>query len=180
MQRIFVVDGLFTAAELGAFRDFVDAQGDAVRQFTSSDFRNGKVLHEALPALLYERMRPRLPDVYTDANGVRWEPVGPCRFVMFAEMTDRQGFEMHTDTGCMWDSESNRYSRFTLLVYLNDDFTGGRTEFFDDRFVITDTVAPAVGRALAFDIELWHRGCEVTCGTKRWIGTEIVCSRMDP
>ena len=173
-----VVDGLFSADELHSFHRIID-EGTAVktRPFTTAAFKNGKVLHDSIPQLMFERVRPHLPDVYTDAVGVQWEFVRGCQFLMYAELTAGQQFNLHTDTGCVWDERGNRYSKFTLLLYLNDDYVGGQTEFFDDAWRRTETIEPVAGRTLVFDIDLWHRGCEVREGIKRWIGTEIVCAR---
>jgi hypothetical protein len=126
---------------------------------------------------MFERMRPHLPDVYTDASGVQWDFVRGCQFLMYAELAAGQRFNLHTDTGCFWEEHGERCSKFTLLLYLNDDYSGGQTEFFDDSWSSTNIVQPLAGRSLVFDIDMWHRGCEVTDGTKRWIGTEIVCAR---
>lgn len=53
-------------------------------------------------------------------------------------------------------------------------FEGGETVFFDSNFKQTRTVVPKRGKALMFDIDLWHKGNEVTKGQKYWIGCEII------
>ena len=197
---VFVLDGLFSEEELAGFEAVLAGAAPRTRAFTTSDFRNGKLVDERTAALLYDRVAPRLPPMYTDRHGVAWRPVGPCRFVMFAEVQPGQQFNLHTDTGCEYEDSGRERSRFTLLTYLNsstsstevptrgvshrsrsknDDYTGGETEFFDGAFRPTGAVTPLRGRTLVFDIDLWHRGRPVTAGaSKRWIGTEVVAQEV--
>ncbi len=53
-------------------------------------------------------------------------------------------------------------SVLTLLVYLNEEFEGGATEFPK----LDRSVAPATGEALIFEQDLDHRGALVTEGQK--------------
>ena len=59
-------------------------------------------------------------------------------------------------------------SRWTFLLYLNDDFAGGETEFEDL------TVAPQRGAALCFRHELRHKGCPVAQGRKYVLRTDVL------
>lgn len=59
-------------------------------------------------------------------------------------------------------------SRWTFLLYLNDDFEGGETEFEDL------TVLPRRGAALCFRHELRHKGCPVTQGRKYVLRTDVL------
>ena len=59
-------------------------------------------------------------------------------------------------------------SRWTFLLYLNDDFAGGDTEFEDV------TVAPRRGSALCFRHELRHKGCPVSSGRKYVLRTDVL------
>ena len=64
--------------------------------------------------------------------------------------------------------------KYTLLIYLNEDFKGGETVFYDDNFRKTTTIAPKAGSALFFDIALWHEAEGILAGKKYWIGTELM------
>lgn len=59
-------------------------------------------------------------------------------------------------------------SRWTFLLYLNDDFEGGETEFENL------TVAPQRGAALCFRHELRHKGCPVIGGRKYVLRTDVL------
>jgi hypothetical protein len=84
-------------------------------------------------------------------------------------------FGIHTDTGLFFDLANRKKTRYTLLIYLNDKFEGGNTIFYDtDTWTVTKTVKPERGKALIFDIDLWHSGSAVQTGCKMWIGCEII------
>jgi hypothetical protein len=85
-----------------------------------------------------------------------------------------QEFNMHTDTGLFYDRKAQEKSRWTLLIYLNDDFEGGHTLFYDDAWKQTHDIEPVAGTALLFDIDLWHKGDVLQSGVKHWIGCEII------
>ncbi|MCA9655346.1 MAG: 2OG-Fe(II) oxygenase [Myxococcales bacterium] len=77
--------------------------------------------------------------------------------------------------GTHWDTEVELeggavLSRMTLVVYLNDDFTGGQTRFPE----LDVTVAAAPGRALLFQHRLLHEACAVERGTKYVLRTDLL------
>ena len=58
----------------------------------------------------------------------------------------------------------------TFIVYLNDGFQGGDTAFLDD-----DVVAhPKPGRALLFQHQILHEGCQVLAGVKYVLRTDVM------
>jgi hypothetical protein len=64
-------------------------------------------------------------------------------------------------------------SRLTFMVYLNEDFGGGATEFDFPK----ETVRPREGMALVFDHGLQHQGAEVTRGTKYVLRSDVMYAR---
>jgi len=96
------------------------------------------------------------------------------KLIMTAKYTDGKQFSLHTDTGLYYNRDDRLKSRYTMLIYLNDDYEGGKTSFYTDTFKHTQDIIPKAGRCLLFDIDLWHKGCPVTNGTKYWIGCEII------
>lgn len=84
-------------------------------------------------------------------------------------------FGLHTDTGLYYNHNTNEKSKWTLLIYLNDEFEGGSTIFYDtNTWEKKMEIVPKTGMALIFDIELWHCGNPVITGLKHWIGCEII------
>lgn len=61
-------------------------------------------------------------------------------------------------------------SELTLMVYLNDDFTGGTTRCED----FGTSVAPRAGLALVFQHRLLHTGCVVTSGVKYVLRSDVM------
>lgn len=76
-----------------------------------------------------------------------------------------QRFKMHKDGP--W-TEGDLTSRLTLLVYLNNDFTGGDTGFRDFR------VEPKAGDALLFIHDTWHEGAAVESGVKYVLRSDVL------
>lgn len=83
-----------------------------------------------------------------------------------------QSFGLHLDTS-LYCTEKEK-STHTLLIYLNDDFEGGETEFFNDDFKSIKTYNPRECYALLFDMKLWHLGRPINKGIKHWLHIEII------
>jgi hypothetical protein len=156
------------------------------RRFTSSDFVNGKIINPDVSGMIYERIsRAILPFpspsssslIYTDRKDKKWSFIESPKYIMYAKVEQDKQFAIHTDTGCEYDDCQNKYSKFTTLTYLNDDYEGGNTIFYDKMFKETCRIIPRKGLTLCFDIDLFHAGGKVTRGTKYWVGTELVCAK---
>lgn len=61
-------------------------------------------------------------------------------------------------------------SRLTLVFYLNDNFTGGKTDFTE----IAAAVTPRSGRALVFQHRILHSATPVVAGAKYVLRTDIL------
>lgn len=55
---------------------------------------------------------------------------------------------------------------FTVNIYLNDDFSGGETVFYDDNRAEVLRVVPSVGTAVIFEPHIYHAGDTVSSGSK--------------
>lgn len=160
---IFTIDDLFTDDELNEWLTYIkDTSFQDTRPFTNAAFNNGKVIHPEWSSRIYERIAPHLPTKRA------------VKYIMFSHIQQGQGFGIHTDTGCEYDPEANEMSAYTVLIYLNDDFTGGTTQFYTENFIPTVEIQPKKGRTLIFHIDLFHKGNPVVEGDKYWIGTELV------
>eukprot|EP00501_MAST-03F_sp_TOSAG23-6_P001600 GSMAST32.ASY1.ANO1.1666.1 assembled CDS len=82
-----------------------------------------------------------------------------------------------------YDIFGDRWSRFTFLVYLNDDFEGGTTNFYtpspNENIMEGRRVEPRVGSVLIFPHggsvgSIVHEGSAVTKGAKYVIRTDIL------
>jgi len=78
-----------------------------------------------------------------------------------------QQFKMHHDGSYI--KNENEKSFYTFLIYLNNDFEGGETEF-EHLF----TVAPKKGSALVFYHPLRHEGKTLISGQKYVLRTDVM------
>jgi hypothetical protein len=83
-------------------------------------------------------------------------------------------FGLHTDTGLYYNSKEKEKTQWTLLIYLNTLEEEGATVFYDDNWNITQKIYPKCGKAILFDIDLWHLGEPLICQEKFWIGCEMI------
>ncbi len=93
-------------------------------------------------------------------------PAGLPRSLRFYRYAPGQRFKMHKDGP--W-KEDGLTSEWTFLIYLNEDFEGGRTMFRESA-----TIVPKTGSALLFIHRTWHEGEEVTAGTKYALRSDVL------
>jgi predicted 2-oxoglutarate/Fe(II)-dependent dioxygenase YbiX len=112
---------------------------------------------------LFERARPKVPEVLAQRQlfGIR-EPLRIYRYEA------GQHFGIHSDQA--YDGPEGTSSLLTFMVYLNDDFDGGATDFPEQR----ETIRPRTGMALLFQHMVLHEGCRVTRGSKFVIRSDIL------
>ena len=84
---------------------------------------------------------------------------------------------------CVYDAFGDRWSHFTFLIYLNEDFEGGSTVFYtpgsSEGVLEARGVSPRVGNVLIFphgesSESLIHEGSAVTQGTKYVIRSDVL------
>ncbi|AUC75172.1 prolyl hydroxylase family protein [Olleya sp. Bg11-27] len=78
-----------------------------------------------------------------------------------------QRFKMHRDGS--YERNEKECSFFSFIIYLNDDFEGGETEF---RKLFT--VSPKKGSALLFYHPHRHEGKEIVSGVKYVLRTDVM------
>lgn len=124
----------------------------------------------AVGATLWERIEHRVPaTMSTGWDGPRrtvaarglFEPLRVYRYDVGHQ------FGLHSDQSY---TRGDARSLLTLLVYLNDDFTGGETEFPEKN----QTIVPRIGDALWFQHAVLHAGTQVTRGTKYVLRTDVL------
>ena len=124
---------------------------------------NDRILYDnpALAATLFERALPWLPP---EIDG--WRPCGMNERFRFYRYTPEQFFKWHQD-GTFRRSEDEE-SFLTFIIYLNDDFMGGATEFPWEK------IEPKVGSVLVFPHRLRHQGAKILTGTKYVLRTDVM------
>lgn len=171
-DTVIVLDDFLNEPECDEFVEIIrERQRHYYEPFTSTGVLEN---HKWTDAELAERVWQRLLRfVRTHAGLCR-----PNELVM-AGIYDSPGqrFGIHTDTG-LYFSETEE-TRWTLLVYLNTPRGGGETVFYNDQLSeVTQKVSPRKGRAVLFDIDVFHEALSIMEGTtKIWISIEIIGKR---
>lgn len=85
-----------------------------------------------------------------------------------------QFFGLHRDQKYL--GPGGQQSQLTVLIYLNDDFTGGETPFPE----LKQTVHPARGTAVIFQNAVLHAGNRVDDGTKYLLRADVFYGPKQP
>ena len=119
---------------------------------------------------LFEKITPSLPSPFRGREAVRLNEM----FRIYRYDIGQQ-FDWHQDG--YYQSPDYLRSRFTLMIYLNADFTGGGTTFsdWDSNPEFSDfTITPETGKALLFYHPIVHRGDPVQSGRKYVLRTDVM------
>jgi hypothetical protein len=125
----------------------------------------------ALAAQLYEQGRPLLP-----GRVGRWEIVGFNERFRFYRYDVAERFAPHLDGA--FQRDNGETSQLTFMVYLNEGFTGGETNFFDWKHELRLSVKPEIGKALVFVHQQLHEGAWVVEGRKYVLRTDVMYRRV--
>lgn len=169
-DRVFSVEDFLDTEECTALIELAEARG-----FAAADVRapggaramphvrnNERVVFES-PEWV-QRLWQRLHGVALPALHGELA-IGLPRALRFYKYGPGQRFRMHKDGP--WQ-EDGRSSRLTLLVYLNEGFAGGDTDFRSFR------VVPRRGAALLFVHDTWHEGAAVEAGSKYVLRSDVM------
>lgn len=119
--------------------------------------------NKALANALWKRIKENTPKDFDDHIAVGLNE--RLRFYLYEV---GQHFGAHTDG--YFQRENGERSFLTLMIYLNDDFTGGETLFLKREKII----APKRGTALLFTHHQWHAGLKVNSGCKYILRTDVM------
>ena len=119
-----------------------------------------------LADFIYERAKPFLPDPYSD----EWKLIGLNERFRYYRYKPGEYFKWHKD-GFYCRSESE-VSQLSFLLYLNDGYVGGDTEFKWEK------ITPKSGMALVFPHLMMHQGSTIESGTKYVLRTDVMYRNM--
>src|SRR5262245_2074182 len=108
----------------------------------------------ALAVSVFERARPFLP-----SRVGFWRLHGLNERFRYYRYDVGQRFRLHYD-GSFWRNAQEE-SQLTFMVYLNDDFAGGTTDFYYENHGLKARVKPRRGMALVFAHSQLHEGTAV-------------------
>ena len=174
-EQILTIKGLFTPAECAELVGLAEGIGfDAAPITTGGGFvmapevrNNTRVMLDDVPRAeaLWRRLAP-----WTPARRDGFEAVGLNERLRFYRYAPGQFFRWHRDGSFHRDARER--SLFTAMVYLNDDFEGGSTDFdvADEAFGIV----PERGMVLLFEHRLRHQGASVLRGRKYVLRSDVM------
>ena len=162
---IYELSNFLSPNECNKYIDMIDSNKIIVPFTNSGKFINNKWKDVELASLFYEKL-----ELYNIKDNVK----RPNNIIMSGKYIPGDSFSLHTDTGLFYDKNAKEETRWTLLIYLNDNYVGGETIFYDDKWDVTKIVKPELGKAILFDIDLWHKANELNEGIKYWIGCEMI------
>ena len=181
-DQVFTLSNVLSSEECAKLIAFSEGVGYGAAPITTGfgfilnpELRNNTRVMLDYPkcaAWLWKRIRSQVP---AERDG--WEAVGLNERLRFYRYEEGQAFRWHHD-GCYQRNEDER-SFLTCMVYLNDGFVGGETEFEpapgipESRF----GVRPEAGSLLLFDHPLRHQGAELVAGTKYVLRTDVMYRR---
>lgn len=179
---LWTVPNLFAATECAKILDdarnnewFAATVNAAEGRVVDARVRNSStaVLRDAaLADELYRRALPHVPAEMSTEMGRRGRiPLTvtgiflPLRIYRYEV---GQHFGLHQDQSYI--GEKDTISLLTLMVYLNEGFSGGETDFPEQE----KTIVPATGTALLFQHKLLHAGRPVTEGVKYVLRSDVL------
>ena len=193
--------------------------GSMLGKYRSCQRNNSRslILDENLASNLWKDLEPEISALMSE-NNLPFQPLGfdvsrgewmlyglneAFRINQYSS-TGNQFFAIHRDA--QYCPNGDRRSLLTLLVYLNDDFSGGETTFYLPKdtkdesvsvgkdMIVEDEIKsrggieegydafkiePSVGKAVIFSQNILHESIPVTKKTKFVLKTDIVVKRFD-
>jgi len=169
---IVKINNFLTFEECDKFIDQIDNKKN-INEFTNSTYaKTDKYISNDLANYFYEKIKEKNISELQDV-------IRPNNLIMTAKYDPGMEFGIHTDTGLYYNKKENISSKYTVLVYLNDDFEHGETIFYDNYFTETDIVKPIKGTCIIFNMTIFHKGAKVEKGYKYWIGCELIAPLND-
>jgi hypothetical protein len=179
---VWTVPDLFSATECEAI--LANAEGETWHDATVNrlegravdktlrDSATAVLRDPALAAELFRRVRPHVPARMSIELGERGrtplEVVGVHLPLRIYRYTPGQHFGPHQDQSYFGNGDET--SLLTLMVYLNEGFEGGETEFLEEKRM----VVPKTGTALLFQHRVLHAGKRVVSGTKLVLRSDVL------
>jgi prolyl 4-hydroxylase len=172
-HEIFVIEDFLTKEECEelilksekiGYEEAKVQTGENTQSILKGVRNNDRILYkdEVLATKLYEKAKPFLIEIF-DCHKI----VGLNEMFRFYKYSPGQRFKMHRDGS--YKRNETETSFFTFLLYLNDDFEGGETEF-QDLF----TVKPKTGDLLVFYHPYRHEGKLLVSGYKYALRSDVM------
>lgn len=113
---------------------------------------------------VYNRIQHQLPQTIESCDK-QWRPYRVCETFRIYKYNQEQYFKWHEDGYERFSDVEETF--LTLLIYLNDDFTDGITQFPWEK------IKPEKGMALLFPHNIRHRATSPKGGTKYVLRSDV-------
>lgn len=173
---IFTIEGFLSPEECQEYIDYSEQIGYHAALINTNDGakmlpdvrNNHRILLDDvdLAEHFFQRARPHLPQEFQG-----WRLCGFNERLRFYRYGAGEFFKRHKDGTYVRSSDEE--SALTFMIYLNQDFEGGDTEFN------WEVVKPQTGMALVFPHRMTHQGSQVREGFKYVLRTDVMY-RRDP
>lgn len=170
-----VIDDIFTKHECKELIEKANNIGWH-KPGTGGSYMRAIMIDEDFAKKVFERVKKHIPDSY---NGFKLEYINS--HFRFSRYDTGGKFDLHND-GVNMDSkkapDGNNYrSVMTLNIFLNDDFDGGETDFYENvngDLYLRYSCEPKPGRGALFYHNQLHKGNKVGKPYKYLIRTDVM------
>jgi len=136
---------------------------------------------DSLANVIFERIKDHLPETLTHCGAGTWRIHSMNTKFRLAKYYPGNKFDTHCDAA--FGPREDFRSFYTVNIYMNDDFTGGCTRFYqDDLDKHCEAIQPIPGMALIFrqppGESHYHDGEIVKSGIKYLLRTDVMYARV--
>ena len=168
---LWTVENVYSQEECIDFINMIEASTPQIATGNPMYRNQNRVIRDQpqLAQDLFARLKPHLPS----QMGL-FQLVGLNERMRFYRYSSGQYFAPHMDH---WYRPSpTKITLHSVLVYFNDDFEGGETQFHEQLEV---TIVPKSGMVAIFQHKIRHEGCVVRVGKKYAMRTDLIFSAPD-
>lgn len=137
---------------------------ERVERAALATYSRNILINQDMADKLYDNIKHLLP---SDP-----QTIGCNEYFRFSKYAPGEEFHRHRD-GINQDKHGHR-AKYTVNIFLNSDFCGGSTEFFDEAGNSVFDARPSAGRGMIFDNQILHCGNKVTEGFKYLLRTDVM------
>ncbi|MEM7103412.1 MAG: 2OG-Fe(II) oxygenase [Bacteroidota bacterium] len=170
-DKIFLVRHFLSSKECDDFVNMSEQRGyekakvntERGAQVLDSVRNNERLLYRdvSLAENIWQKAKPYIPSAFGECKAI-----GLNELFRFYKYEVGHRFKGHIDGS--YRRNAMELSFFTFMVYLNDDFEGGETNFREH------SIKPEKGMLLIFLHQLFHEGAAVTQGIKYVLRTDVM------
>lgn len=169
-----VIDNLLSKEECDSLIKEFDYKLEFIDRGIADYYRHKENIPE-LASTLFNRIQPYLDPTDSPYSEQLKEITGMNPNFRVAKYKPGGRFSLHQDDRIYCNGNQ---SWLTLNIFLNDEFKGGETDFFelddDNTYKLYKRAQPKPGRGALFDKDWWHRGNVVEEGYKYLLRTDVL------